>query len=242
MCVAELNLSILPCRHRWYRLLRSCSPQHDLSNCPNRLVLDGWEVKREFCPWCPNPDADENAPTHFPDRATYRLIGNDVSPSTTGFGYTPPMTRRGSLASMRHVSQGGSGSGGNNSRTGSVDDGSGLTPTQQRQIARSREQNQKIEAIIHGLRAAAKDDNDDEGQIAVGGAGGEPSSARSKRLSRSSVKSGAAEETTGQSGEEETSSRRRKSLGQKFTFALTKIGTFGRFEGSFKALESERLY
>lgn len=97
MCVAELNVSMLPCRHRWYHLVRSCSPSTTLANCPGKLGISGWEIKCEFCPFC----AGWNLST-----SEYRLVGNDRAPSVGGLSRTPSLSltttrresRRGSLS------------------------------------------------------------------------------------------------------------------------------------------------
>jgi hypothetical protein len=96
MCVAELNVSTLPCRHRWYHLVRPCSRGTNLFNCPAKLGLEGWEIKCDFCPYC----ADWNI-----DDGTYRLVGNDASPSIGGLSRSSSMalsthrreSRRGSI-------------------------------------------------------------------------------------------------------------------------------------------------
>lgn len=97
MCIAELNVSLLPCKHRWYHLSRSCSPNTDLSNCTKKLALTGWEIKCDFCPYC----SAWNLPT-----SEYRLVGNDRAPAIGGLSRTPSLSltttrresRRGSLA------------------------------------------------------------------------------------------------------------------------------------------------
>ena len=97
MCVAELNVSMLPCRHRWYHLARSCSPSSNLANCPGKLGISGWEIKCDFCPYCSGWNISN---------AEYRLVGNDRSPSVGGLARTPSLTltttrrdsRRGSLS------------------------------------------------------------------------------------------------------------------------------------------------
>ncbi|KAF2398410.1 hypothetical protein EJ06DRAFT_107327 [Trichodelitschia bisporula] len=61
MCLAELNVSLNSCQHRWYHLLRSCAPNINLHTCPTRLALEGWEIKCGFCPFCaawPLPDGE----------------------------------------------------------------------------------------------------------------------------------------------------------------------------------------
>ena len=52
MCIAELNVSLLSCRHRWYHMVRPCQPSAHLSNCGQKLCLSGWEIKCDFCPYC----------------------------------------------------------------------------------------------------------------------------------------------------------------------------------------------
>ena len=52
MCVADLNVSVLPCSHRWYRLIRPCSPGTTLGTCEGKLCLEGWENKSDSCPFC----------------------------------------------------------------------------------------------------------------------------------------------------------------------------------------------
>lgn len=80
MCVVELNVSLLPCRHRWYNLLRPCSPTTNLSNCPNRLRIEGWETKCDFCPHCAGWNLSN---------AEFRLVSNDRSSSAGGLSRSP---------------------------------------------------------------------------------------------------------------------------------------------------------
>lgn len=97
MCVAELNVSLLPCRHRWYHLSRACSPSTNLSNCTGRLGISGWEIKCDFCPYCAGWNVSGTE---------YRLLGNDRAPAVGGLSRTPSLTltttrretRRGSLS------------------------------------------------------------------------------------------------------------------------------------------------
>lgn len=97
MCIAELNVSLLPCRHRWYHLSRSCSPSANLANCPGKLGLAGWEIKCDFCPYCAGWNLSNSE---------YRLVGNDRAPAVGGLSRTPSLTlttsrreiRRGSLS------------------------------------------------------------------------------------------------------------------------------------------------
>ncbi|KAF2843611.1 hypothetical protein M501DRAFT_105427 [Patellaria atrata CBS 101060] len=97
MCVAELNASTMPCGHRWYHLLRPCSPSTNLSNCPTKLGLEGWEIKCDFCPFCSGYNLSDNE---------YRLVGNERRPSVGGLSRSPSISlmtarrdsRRGSIA------------------------------------------------------------------------------------------------------------------------------------------------
>lgn len=76
MCVAGLHVSTQPCNHRWYHLVRACSEERNLSNCPDRLRLQGWENRNEGCPWC-----DEAGPEV--DDTTHRLFGSTTSAATS---------------------------------------------------------------------------------------------------------------------------------------------------------------
>jgi hypothetical protein len=76
MCIADLNVSTLPCQHRWYHLIRSCSPSSNLHTCPGRLAIEGWEIKCDFCPYCAGWDVADNG--------SYKMIGTDRSPSVGG--------------------------------------------------------------------------------------------------------------------------------------------------------------
>ena len=84
MCVANLSVSTQPCSHRWYELVRSCSHERNLANCPDRLKLEGWESRKEVCPWC-NGDTQEMLTD-----STHRLFGNtSSSPSTISSPMSP---------------------------------------------------------------------------------------------------------------------------------------------------------
>jgi hypothetical protein len=82
MCVAGLNVSTQPCSHRWYELVRSCRDHRNLANCPDRLKLEGWEMRKEGCPWC-----DEQAITE----STHRLFGSTSSASSAISTPTSPI-------------------------------------------------------------------------------------------------------------------------------------------------------
>lgn len=92
MCVAELNVSTLPCRHRWYHLLRPCTSSTNLANCTSKLGLEGWEIKCDFCPYCSSWNLEP---------AQYRLVGNDRAPSVGGLSRSPSF----SLSSTRRDSR-----------------------------------------------------------------------------------------------------------------------------------------
>ncbi|KAF2033735.1 hypothetical protein EK21DRAFT_58161 [Setomelanomma holmii] len=70
MCVAELCVTVLPCQHRWYHLVRPCSPSSNLSTCGKKLGISGWEVKCDFCPYCQGHVSEFE----------YRLIGDGPAP------------------------------------------------------------------------------------------------------------------------------------------------------------------
>ena len=95
MCVAELNVSVMPCRHRWYHLSRSCSPNTDLSNCGKKLGISGWEIKCDFCPYCAGWNLS---------KSEYRLVGNDRAPAIGGLSRSPSL----SLTTTRRESRRGS--------------------------------------------------------------------------------------------------------------------------------------
>lgn len=86
MCVAGLNVSTQPCSHRWYELLRSCSDEYDLSNCPQKLQLQGWETRKEICPWC-DSSGDNN--DDIITTSTHRLFGSTSSASGSSTSSSP---------------------------------------------------------------------------------------------------------------------------------------------------------
>lgn len=100
MCVANLNVSTQPCSHRWYTLVKPCTSTTNLSNCPSKLALEGWETRLESCPWCDDSASDSG----ILDDSTHRLFGGSVSRSrsgslgTSGIGAMP-------IAAERHRRQ-----------------------------------------------------------------------------------------------------------------------------------------
>lgn len=70
MCVAELCVTVLPCQHRWYHLVRPCTPSSNLSTCGKKLGISGWEVKCEICPYCQGHVSEFE----------YKLIGDGPAP------------------------------------------------------------------------------------------------------------------------------------------------------------------
>jgi hypothetical protein len=71
MCVAELCVTVLSCQHRWYHLVRPCTPSSNLSTCGKKLGISGWEVKVEYCPYCQGHVSEFE----------YRLIGDGAAPA-----------------------------------------------------------------------------------------------------------------------------------------------------------------
>ena len=119
MCVASLNLSTRSCAHRWYSLIRPCHPDNHLSNCPDKLKLEGWETRTEACPWC--EDNEMIGP-----EATRLLLGGSScqdsgasSPSSPALGVTrsrrsnsnntlnslPGLSRSSTLSSLGELSR-----------------------------------------------------------------------------------------------------------------------------------------
>ncbi|KAI9751940.1 MAG: hypothetical protein M4579_005823 [Chaenotheca gracillima] len=139
MCVAELRVSVTPCQHRWYQLLRNCQPAHHLSNCPGKLAIQGWEKKCDSCPWCARHE-------DLSDRDC-RLIGSDRTPTRGGLGFLPLQSqfdprsraRRDSLKSNLSTSS---------SSSYSYSSAELEDSLMRSSSVRNREQNQRIEAIL----------------------------------------------------------------------------------------------
>lgn len=134
MCVVDLNVSLSNCQHRWYHLLRPCNPVTNLSNCASKLALEGWETKCDFCPYCDGWNLDS---------ASYRLVGNDRSPSVGGLSRSPSLSV--SLSSARRDSRRGS-----LARTDSSTSVSEL-PVVQAAGEKNRAQNSRIDAYFSQL-------------------------------------------------------------------------------------------
>lgn len=101
MCVAGLNVSTQPCAHRWYRLVRACSTDRNLANCPDKLRLEGWENRSSSCPWC-DQDTESNI-----CQTTHRLFGNAPSaPSSPEIapGMLARSNRSGSVGTLSTLS------------------------------------------------------------------------------------------------------------------------------------------
>jgi len=90
MCIANLNVTTQPCSHRWYKLVRPCTDSANLSNCSQKLRLEGWETKNNQCPWCSPP----SSPIADVDDSTHRLFA-----AATPFSATPYNIRRASESS-----------------------------------------------------------------------------------------------------------------------------------------------
>ncbi len=71
MCVAELCVSLRSCEHRWYHLVRPCSPSTNFSTCRKKLGISGWEIKCEECPYCQD----------YATETEYKLIGDGPAPA-----------------------------------------------------------------------------------------------------------------------------------------------------------------
>jgi hypothetical protein len=70
MCVTELCVTTQACQHRWYHLVRPCTPSTDLATCSKKMGISGWEVKVDHCPYCRGHATSSE----------YRLIGNGPAP------------------------------------------------------------------------------------------------------------------------------------------------------------------
>jgi hypothetical protein len=84
MCITTLNLSTLPCAHRYYALQTPCGPNSSLATC-SKVQLTGWERRTSSCPLC-LPDPGSNSETH-------RIL-NETS--------TPISSRRVSISTAPH--------------------------------------------------------------------------------------------------------------------------------------------
>lgn len=109
MCVAGLNVSTQACRHRWYELLRACSDEHNLSNCPSKLRLEGWETRKESCPWCDSSGDEDDLITD----STHRLFGSTSSsaassPVLSAMGQRPQLRRADTDSALSTLSRSGS--------------------------------------------------------------------------------------------------------------------------------------
>jgi hypothetical protein len=92
MCKAELNVSLEACRHRWYHMIQPCMPGSNLLGCPSKLVLEGWEIKCDFCPFC----------SGWPiDAGEFVLLGGHSRSSS----FNEPLSRRSSLATTVSVAR-----------------------------------------------------------------------------------------------------------------------------------------
>jgi hypothetical protein len=102
MCVAELNVSLNQCNHRWYHLVRPCYQGAGLQNCPSKLALEGWEIKCDFCPFCADwpLSGDE-----------FMLLGGN--PHSRSSSFSSPLSRTPSLTTTVAAAR-------RDSRTGSL--------------------------------------------------------------------------------------------------------------------------
>lgn len=94
MCKADLNLSLEGCRHRWYHMIQPCMPGFNLTTCPGKLALEGWEIKCDFCPFCAG----------WPLNAgEFVLLGSQ--PHSRSSSFSDPLSRRSSLATTVSVAR-----------------------------------------------------------------------------------------------------------------------------------------
>ncbi|KZF22476.1 hypothetical protein L228DRAFT_126830 [Xylona heveae TC161] len=140
MCVAQLNVCVQPCQHRWYSLLRPCQSSRNLSNCPEKLSLEGWENKCDTCPWCssPNNTTDTNninssSPAAATDDDNLILLSSSAGSERRGSGGSRSRSRQSSSSSTSLA------------RRASLARTSSTTSTTS---LRNRRQSMKIEAIL----------------------------------------------------------------------------------------------
>ena len=81
MCITTLNLSTLPCAHRYYALQTPCDPNLSLATC-SKIQLTGWEQRTSSCPMC-LPDPGSNPETHRILSATSSPISSRRASMTT---------------------------------------------------------------------------------------------------------------------------------------------------------------
>jgi len=94
MCIAELNVSLNECQHRWYHMLRPCVPGGNLNSCPGKIVLEGWEIRCDFCPFC----------SSWPlESGEFLLFGG--SPHSRSSSISTPLSRTSSLSTTVNVAR-----------------------------------------------------------------------------------------------------------------------------------------
>lgn len=76
MCVANIHVTLQPCSHRWYQLVKPCTESTNLASCSRKLSLQGWETRNQDCPWC-SPSSTTIADV---DESTHRLFSG-MSPT-----------------------------------------------------------------------------------------------------------------------------------------------------------------
>lgn len=76
MCVANIHVTLQPCSHRWYQLVKPCTESTDLASCSRKLSLQGWETRNQDCPWC-SPSSTTFADV---DESTHKLFSG-MSPT-----------------------------------------------------------------------------------------------------------------------------------------------------------------
>lgn len=96
MCVAGLNVCAAGL-HRWYELIRACDPANNLQNCPERLKLEGWEKRNEYCPYCHGRNYHQSTHRLFGSTSSASSVASSPTISDMGFGRT---NRRGSAGTI----------------------------------------------------------------------------------------------------------------------------------------------
>jgi len=131
MCVASLNVSTQPCAHRWYDLRRACTSSNNLANCPERLQLEGWEIRNPTCPWC----GDESEISIH--ESTHRLFG-----STSPMASSPTLSEMGNTRSRRS---------GSNATMESLSRVSSIASVEGDSTQRGRDMNERLDIYLRSL-------------------------------------------------------------------------------------------
>ena len=140
MCIVGLNVATQPCAHRWYQLVRPCQPTNNLSNCQEKVRLEGWEIRNEVCPWCDVSDI-------VPNDSTHRLFGSTSSINSTASSPTSP--ELGMSRPRRSVSYGSVNS--LNSLSNSLSRHSSINSVESDRGQKHREMNERLHLYLNAL-------------------------------------------------------------------------------------------